>query len=167
MPLRQPHRPSHAACAGWRCPPPAHAPAASPRPSVSTGRTGLQHRFGQFRQRDLGLAQDGDLLRIVLRQFPRIGVQMDDREVLRHRLDLAGQRQGEQVGADRDQQVVLRQHATDRLRQPHQRAAIQRMRRREHRPAGHALVIDRRAQRLGQRHQFPQRIALRAPHRRR
>ena len=44
--------------------------------------------------------------RVVLADLPRVDVDVDDVEPVRHRLHVGGQREREEVGADREQQVV-------------------------------------------------------------
>ena len=83
-----------------------------------------QQRLRHFRKRGLGVTKNRHLRRIVLAQFPGVGVEMYGRNPFRHGIDIIRQRQREQIGADRDQQIVLIQQAADRRRQPHQCASV-------------------------------------------
>jgi hypothetical protein len=121
----------------------------------------LAHRGRKLRQRALGIAEDRDLLGIILAQLPRIDVEMDDRHAGRDRLRLRRQRPGEEIAADREQEVVLLEHRKHRVRQPHHGAAEQRVRGRERRGARHRLRVDRRPDQLGEFDQLRVRAALR------
>jgi hypothetical protein len=55
---------------------------------------------GQLRQRRLGIRQDRYLGAIVLAELPGIGVEMDDGKPRWDRLDLGGQRHGEEIADD-------------------------------------------------------------------
>ena len=79
---------------------------------------------------------------------------MDDRQAVGQRLDRRGQRQGEEVGADREQQVVARQRLADGGAEPGQDTAEERMRGGKRGSAGDRLAIDRRAEQLGERSQL-------------
>ncbi len=86
---------------------------------------------------------------------------MDDRQPCGHRLDLGGQRQREEIAADREQQIMLLQDGPDSRRQARHGAAEQRMRGREAGGVGDALGIHRGAEHLGELRQLGVGAALR------
>ena len=86
---------------------------------------------------------------------------MNERDAGRHRIDIGRQRQREQIGADREQHVVVFKHLARRRRESCHLTAEERMRRRIRRRVGHELGIDRRAEKLGELDQFLGGVALR------
>ena len=105
---------------------------------------------GEIRQGGGDVAKDTHGYRIVFANLPRIGVEMDDRHALGQRLDFARQRQRKDIGADRDEQIMVLHRRVDRRAKPGQRPAIERMGGGEVAPAGDGFVIDRCAQRFGE-----------------
>ena len=93
--------------------------------------------------------------RIALADLPRVGVEMDELHAGRHRLDLRRQRPGEQVAADREQQIVLVEHLAHAVLRARHRAAVERMRGRERGGVRHELGVDRRADQLRRAPQAP------------
>ncbi len=115
---------------------------------------------GNLGQRRLGVAEDCDLRRIVLADLPRIGVEMDERQARRPRIDGRRQRPGEQIAADGEQHIVLVEHLAHAGLRARHRTAIERMRRRERGAVRNEFDIDRRSDRFGERNKLPVRAAL-------
>src|SRR5438128_2610025 len=97
------------------------------------------HRLAELGQRGLRIALDRDGGGIVLAELPRIHVEVDDVEAVRHRVHIRRQREREEVAAHGEQQVVPHEQALDRRAQARHRAGVQRMREREAARRGHAL----------------------------
>ena len=83
---------------------------------LGLGRTQAPpQRLHQLGQRRLRVALDRHLRRVVLADLPRVEVEVDERQAFRHRLHVGRQREGEEVAAHREQQVVLHEELADRL----------------------------------------------------
>ena len=117
--------------------------------------------LAELGQRCLRITLDRDRRRIVLAELPGIDVQMHDVEARRHRVDVRGQREREEIAADGEQQVVAHQQRLDAGTQPRHRARVQRMREREAARRRHPLQHHRRADELGQLDQLGERVAVR------
>ena len=124
-------------------------------------RHALAHGGDDFRQRALGIAEDCDGGRVILAELPGINVEMDELDRGRHRIDVGRQRQREQVGADREQHVILLEHFAHVWREPDHGPAKKRMRGGKRGRVGHEFGIDGRAQKLRELHQLGMRAALR------
>jgi len=116
---------------------------------------------GDVGQGRLRIAEDADLRRIVLADLPGVGVDMNELQARRNRLDLGRQRPGEHVAADREQQVVAVEHLADALLRAGHRTAIERMRGGERRGVRHELGVDRRTDQFRQCGELLVRAALR------
>ena len=86
---------------------------------------------------------------------------MNELDARRHRVDVRWQRQREQVGADREQHVVLLEHFARVGCEANHRAAKQRVRRGIRRRVRHELGVDRRPKQFGEFDQLGMRVALR------
>ena len=106
-------------------------------------------RRQDLRKRRLGIAQDRHAGRVVLSELPRIDVKVDHFEAGRHRIDVEGQRQGQEIPAHREQHVCVQEELPDGRRHPGERPSEQGVRRRERRGVRHALGVDGRAKGLG------------------
>src|SRR5207244_648317 len=73
------------------------------------GREPLAYRLRELGQRGLGIAQNGDLGRIVLADLPRVRVHVDQGHALGHGLDVRREGEREDVAAHGEDQVVLHQ----------------------------------------------------------
>jgi hypothetical protein len=131
------------------------------RGAARAARHALADGGDDIRQRALWIAQDGDLRRIILAQLPGIHVKVDQFNRGRHRIDVGGQRQGEEIATDREQHVVLIEHLAHIGREADHRAAEQWVRGGKGRGARHELGIDGRAQKLRKLDQFRVCAALR------
>ena len=85
---------------------------------------------------------------------------MDHRHAFGQRLHLAPHRHPHRIGAEHDQQVVLRQLAAHLFLIARERADVAGMLGEEVRPVGRALLVHGRAQRLGEGGGRLERIAL-------
>ena len=99
--------------------------------------------------------------RIVLADLPRVGVEMHEPHVWRHRLGRRRQRPGEEIAADREEHVVRVERFSHRRLQARHGAAKERMGGRKGRTARHELGNNRRAQQLGELDQLGMGAALR------
>jgi hypothetical protein len=64
------------------------------------------NRLGDLGQRRLRLTKDRDLGRVVLAELPRVHVEVHDRQSRWHRIDVVGQREREEIAADREEEVI-------------------------------------------------------------
>ena len=97
--------------------------------------------------------------RIVLAHLPVAQAELDDLQLRRQRLDLAVDRHLQHVRADADQHIVGRQQLAHAALVARQLAEEQRVLGREMGAAHHGLLIDRRAQRLGEARGLLERVA--------
>ena len=86
-------------------------------PAPGGGHPRLERRE-EIGERRLRVAEDRHAGRVVLSELPGIGVEVDHLEAGRHRIDVGRERQRQEVAADREQDVDLRQHLAHRGRQP-------------------------------------------------
>ena len=120
----------------------------------------LARGCGDLGQGCLRIAKNSHRRRVVLAELPRIDVEMDECDAGRHRIDIGGQREREQVASDREQDVVFFEHLAHLRRQPDHRAAKQRMRGGKRGRARHELGVDRRADELGKLNELRMGAAL-------
>jgi len=85
---------------------------------------------------------------------------MDDREAWRHRVHVVGQREGEEVAAHREEQVVAHQEGADRRAEPRHGPRVERVGEREAAGGRDALGHHRSADELGQLDELGKRVAV-------
>src|SRR5437667_372905 len=85
------------------------------------------HRLAELGQGRLRVALDRHGGGIVLAELPRVDVEMDDREAGWHRVHVVGEREGEEVPADREEQIVTHQEGADRWPEARHGPGVQRM----------------------------------------
>jgi hypothetical protein len=76
------------------------APEPFARRATGTARHALADGGRDLGQRRLHVAEDGDGRRIVLAELPWIDVEMNELDIRRHRIDVGGERQREQIASD-------------------------------------------------------------------
>jgi hypothetical protein len=69
--------------------------------------------LGELGQRGFRITLDRDRRRIVFAELPRIDVEVHDVEARRHRIDIRGEREREEIAADGEEQVVAHQQRLD------------------------------------------------------
>jgi len=78
----------------------AGAPEPLARRATGTARHALADGSRDLGQRRLHVAENGDGRRIVLAELPWIDVEMNELDIRRHRIDIGGERQREQIASD-------------------------------------------------------------------
>ena len=67
----------------------------------------------KLRQGGTWIAKNRDIGGVIFAELPGVGIEVNDAQPRRKRINLAGKRQREQITTDRQQQIVVRHDVTN------------------------------------------------------